>query len=295
MIHIKSFSKPWITENIQKLIDKKNKKFCIKKKNNSKANKDKYKTSRIMMENAITIEKNKYYQRILENINNNTKKRWDAIRVIINRKKINKTSCVIPSEILGNHYANVAHKLAEKLPAMTVDDIPSSSENFKFPITDKKFEFQAVSEREVYELILKLDINKGPGIDGLDIKSLKSIAHIIAPHLSLLFNQCVINGTYPQYLKIAKCIPVYKGSPLDPLLPINYRPISILTALNKVFERSLHKQLSDYLEENKLLPRFQYAYRKQHNTSQALLDFTDYITQKIIEKEITIAIFMDLS
>ena len=137
--------------------------------------------------------------------------------------------------------------------------------------------------------------NKGPGPDGLDIKSLKSIAHIIAPHLSLFFNQFMVNGIYPQYLKTAKCIPVYKGYPLDPLLPVNYRPISILSAINKVFEHSLHKQLSEYLEDNKLLPRFQYGYRKHHNTSQAILDLTEYIKQKINNNEITVAIFMDLS
>ena len=295
-VHMKTFSKPWITDDVQKLIDKKNKNFCIKKKNNSEDNKHKYKTSKIVMENAIGIEKEKYYQKILKNINNCNKKRWDTMRIIINRKKVNKAPCVIPSEILGKHYENVAPKLAKELPDMTLDDIPSTSiNNAKIPITDKKFEFKAIQEREIYENILKLDTNKGPGIDGLDIKSLKSIAHIIAPHLSLLFNQSIINGIYPHYLKIAKCVPVYKGSPLDPLLPVNYRPISILSAINKVFERSLHKQLSEYLEDNKLLPRFQYGYRKQHNTSQAILDFTEIIKQQMNNKEITIAIFMDLS
>ena len=295
-VHIKSFCKPWITAAVQKLIDKKNKNFCIKKKNNNEKNRQKYKRSKIIMETAIGIEKDKYYQNIITNINNCNKKRWDAMRIIINRKKLNKAPCVIPSDILGKHYENVAPKLAMELPEMKLDDIPSTSKNnAKIPKTDKKFEFKAIQEREIYENILKLDINKGPGKDDLDIKSLKAIAHIIAPHLSLLFNQFINDGIYPQYLKTAKCIPIYKGSPLDPLLAVSYRPISILAAINKVFERSLHKQLSEYLEENKLLPRFQYGYRKQHNTSQAILDFSEYIKQQLNNKEITIAIFMDLS
>ena len=76
-------------------------------------------------------------------------------------------------------------------------------------------------------------------------------------------------------VKIAKCIPIYKGTPLDPYDPVNYRPISILTALNKIFERILHSQLSKYIEDNELLPKFQYGYRKQHNTSQTILDYSD--------------------
>ena len=132
-------------------------------------------------------------------------------------------------------------------------------------------------------------------MDDIDTKSLKSIADIISPHLATLFNQSINNGIYPQCLKIAKCVPIFKGSPLDPSLPVNYRPISVLTSVNKTFERVIHNQISKYLEKNNLLPPFQYGYRKQHNTSQAILDYTDYITKAREQKLVTIAVFMDLS
>ena len=81
------------------------------------------------------------------------------MRVIINRKKVSKAPCTIPSDILGKYYENVAPKLASELPNMKLDDIPSTSKNnAKIPITDKKFEFKAILEREIYENILKLDI-----------------------------------------------------------------------------------------------------------------------------------------
>ena len=102
-------------------------------------------------------------------------------------------------------------------------------------------------------------------------------------------------GIYPQNLKVAKCIPINKGAPSDPSDPVNYRPISILTAINKIFERILHNQLSQYLEIYGLLPPFQYGYRKFHNTCQAIADYTDYITKQISNKLCTIAVFMDLS
>ena len=96
-------------------------------------------------------------------------------------------------------------------------------------------------------------------------------------------------------MKIARCVPVYKGNQLDPEQAVNYRPISILNAINKVFEKLIHKQLISYLEEEKILPQFQFGYRKQHNTGQAILDYTDHVTKSLQEGLVTVAIFMDLS
>ena len=279
-VHSKTLSKPWITLEVQDLIDKKNVRFSKKCKNKTSKNKKKFKEAKEKMDKAINNEKDKYYKNLLESTNNNTKKKWNAIRIIINRKKLEKTNCDIPNNVLGEHYATIAEKLAQQLPNLSPEDIPCTSKDINyesFPM--QKFMFNYTSEREVYENILQLDSTKGPGLDNFDIKSLKSIADIISPHLACLFNQSIEQGIYPNCFKIAKCVPVFKGSPLDPSLPINYRPISILNAINKTFERILHKQLSIYLEENKLLPNFQYGYRKQHNTSQAILDFTDYVSK----------------
>ena len=64
---------------------------------------------------------------MLERTNNNIKEKWHAIRVIINRKKIEQNSCVVPNNVLGQHYSTVADKLAAKLPKISNDDIPSTS------------------------------------------------------------------------------------------------------------------------------------------------------------------------
>ena len=93
----------------------------------------------------------------------------------------------------------------------------------------------------------------------------------------------------------SKIYPIYKITPLDHYDPVNYRPISILTGIFKNFKHILHSQLSKYMEDNKLFPKFQYGYRKQHNTSQAILDYTDYIAKPISHELITISISLDLS
>ena len=295
-VHSKTHSKPWMTPAVLKLIEHKNYRYSKKLKSKTQANRDKFRKAKKDMEELIKKEKDLYYKNLLENQSNNVRQRWNAIRLIINRKKVDQNNCIIPNNILGEHYSTVAERLATKLPHITKDDIPSTSKVKKsINKTRQTFTFREVNEREVYENILKLDNNKGPGIDNIDTKSIKLIADIISPHLTSLFNLSVEEGVYPQCFKIAKCVPIYKGSPLDPSLPVNYRPISILTSVNKTFERIMHTQISEYMEKNNLLPSFQYGYRKQHNTSQAILDFTDHITKACEQKLVTIAVFMDLS
>ena len=109
------------------------------------------------------------------------------------------------------------------------DDIATSSsfDNFNIKSTLNGFSFASTTNREIYELVLQLDCSKGPGTDEIDNKSRRSVANLIAPHLALLFNQSILEGIYPQCFKTARCVPIFKGFPLDPSLPVNYRSISM--------------------------------------------------------------------
>ena len=86
-VHSKTLSKPWITPDIQKLIDKKNIRYSKKAKNNTEENKTKFKEAKAIMDEAIEKQKDKYYKTLLEDNNNNARQKWNAIRMIINRKK----------------------------------------------------------------------------------------------------------------------------------------------------------------------------------------------------------------
>ena len=292
-IHNKAFSKPWMNEEILKLIKKKNKLYSRKVKSDSKDIRSKFKAIKRELEDKIKSEKRSYYMDLLSKKNKTCKERWDTIRSIINRKRPTQT-CMVANDTLGKHYSTVAKKLADGLPNLSDNDIPTTSSTTEC-ITNHRFNFSFVQERNVYENIIKLDVNKGPGIDELDVKSTKMIADILSPHLTILFNHSIHMGIYPDIFKTARCVPIFKGIPLDPEEPINYRPISVLNTINKVFERLIHEQLVKYLERNNLLPGFQYGYRKRHSTSQAILDYTDHIIRTLNQRCIAISVFMDLS
>ena len=100
-------------------------------------------------------------------------------------------------------------------------------------------------------------------------------------------------GTFPDKLKIAKVIPIFKKG--DPSLFENYRPISLLPAISKVLEKIIALQLSSYFETNKLLFDNQYGFRPKHSTEHAALELIDRIINKMDTNEIPLNIFLDLS
>ena len=124
-------------------------------------------------------------------------------------------------------------------------------------------------------------------------KLLKVIAPVIIKPLTLLINQVLNTGLFPDKLKIAKVIPIYKKG--DPQLFENYRPISLLPTISKVLEKIIHKQLSSYFDEYGLFFPNQYGFRPKHSTEYAALELIDRIINKMDKNEIPIDIFLDLS
>ena len=107
------------------------------------------------------------------------------------------------------------------------------------------------------------------GVDGISSKLIKIIEPAIIKPLTLLINQVLNTGIFPDELKIAKVIPLFKKD--DPKLLKNYRPISLLPTISKVIEKIIFTQLSTYFNENKLIFDNQYGFRPKHSTEYAAL------------------------
>ena len=95
------------------------------------------------------------------------------------------------------------------------------------------------------------------GSDEISTRFIKLSGSILIPALEYLFNLVISKGEYPDSLKIAKVIPIFKSG--DPSKTNNYRPISVLCSINKILEKILHKRLTDYLEKFKILYKYQYG------------------------------------
>ena len=145
--------------------------------------------------------------------------------------------------------------------------------------------------------ILKIFDNLKPkqsvGHDNLSMAILKKIAPHISSPLALVINQSLNTGIFHSEPKIALVNPVYKKG--DKHIFDNYRPISLLPALSKLFEKIVYNQLSEYFNKKKLFYKSQYGFRKHHSTEFACLEFIDRTLHELDKGEFTISIFIDLS
>ena len=189
---------------------------------------------------------------------------WDTINYIINKKRPSSHIEEIsvnnkyhqPSSIanhLNNYFCNVASDLATCLP--------KSNRHFKSYLTQckEKLSFTQVSEVEVFLFLENLDRKKSFGIDKVHPFLLSVGALEITKPLTHLINLSLIQGKFPDSLKIAKVVPVFKQG--SHMLCTNYRPISVLPALSKIFEKCLLNQLMFYITFHDVFAPNQYGFR----------------------------------
>lgn len=136
------------------------------------------------------------------------------------------------------------------------------------------------SEAEILKTIKSLKNSNSLGYDNFPTKFIK-------------LSETLITGIYPDALKIAKVIPIFKKG--DPTSTNNYRPISVLSPIKKVFEKILYSRLNKYIDKSKLLYKYRYGFRKNHSTEHALIELVDHIRLSIGKSKMTCGIFIDLS
>ena len=125
---------------------------------------------------------------------------------------------------------------------------------------------------------------------------LKSIKSEISEAIAIIINQSILTRIFPDQVKLAKVKPLYKKG--DKYCFNNYRPISLLPTISKIFERVMYKQLYQYFNENKLLCEQQYGFRSQHSTELAAVKLVDHVIKEIdSNKKVNtpVALFLDLS
>jgi hypothetical protein len=115
----------------------------------------------------------------------------------------------------------------------------------------------------------------------------------LAPIITTAFNNSINKQIYPSTLKLTRIAAIFKNK--DKTLPENYRPISILPIIAKIFDTLINDQLISHLLTNNILSKYQYAFRPQSDTTLTLTTIIDHILLEQSKKHHTLAIFIDMT
>ena len=153
------------------------------------------------------------------------------------------------------------------------------------------FIFKSVDAVEVICIINSLDAKKGSGPYSIPGDVLKALKANLCHPLKSIINMSFATGIYPDQLKTAKVIPIFKKG--DKLLVSNYRPISLLSNINKIFEKLVYSRLYSFLELHNCIYELQFGFRARHSTQHALASLTEMVRQALDGGNFACGIFVD--
>ena len=233
------------------------------------------------------------------------RKTWQAINALLNRRRrsskpinklkdpqINNSIVDDPSRIpniINKYFSSVGNNLATKMPQAKYSYMKYLN-NSKSP--DTSFFFEPVTSHEVKLEILSIPKNKSHGLYSCPTQLLKCSCDIISPVLANLLNKSISLGAYPSKLKMSKIIPIYKAD--DETDACNYRPISLLSNFNRIFEKIMYNRMKVFIEKHQLLYSSQYGFRQAHSTEHAILDMVETIRTNMEKRLFSCGVFIDL-
>ena len=138
----------------------------------------------------------------------------------------------------------------------------------------------------------QMKTTKSSGYDKISMRLLQAAGSSILDPLAYIFNQSIRTRIFPDDWKIAKVTPIHKADEKN--LCSNYRPVSVISTVPKLFEKAVYKQLMQYLEQHQIISKFQSGFRASHSTEILLLQVTNNWLRNMDAGLINGVLFLDL-
>lgn len=293
--------KPWMTQGLVRCIRNRDRMHHSLKRNpENSILQTTYKRYRNYLNKLLKKLKRAYDKNELQKAKNNPKATWKAIKAITN----SSSQRLSPNELLkltndpkssanqvNTFFTDIGRQLASQ-----VSPLPRSDNNVKIPPhqpPSQSLVLLPVDESQIEGLISSLRSNCASGYDNISAKILKDSKSILKLPITHIFNRAIEAGTFPDALKIAVVHPVFKSG--DRANVTNYRPISVLSSLSKIFERILNSCLVTYLTKHKIIAANQFGFRPGISTEDAVADLTKSLINYMDKGMKCYGIFLDLS
>ena len=234
----------------------------------------------------------------LDNCGADGKKFWHSIKSVIpSNKGSAKRDILLKNEGVKLEKNSVAHFIndyfinigkttynldlsgnpAETLPTETDSDVGWVPDEF--------------GVHEVLRIVKDINTSKSSGLQHISSYIVKEVFTALIDQVIFMFNLSLRTSIFPEAWKNALVIPLPKSGDLTQVA--NYRPISLLPLPGKILEKLIHKQFTDFIEDNSLLTNFQHGFRKQHSTIHSVTQLTNFVNEKMDRGLPTLAAFVD--
>jgi len=304
-IRVRTRNKNWITPLVLEKMKERKKAYDVFKKDPTNVSKKtRYMNTKKAVEKLLKEEKSKFVSKKIEEAGNNCRKVWKIIKHDLSNTTDDGKSTTISSVIdkngkavvssidIANTFNNFFNNVGENIVKDIKRNASANCSQFKI-YNDKTLFFSPVSEQEVYEIIMSLNKNATPGIDKITVSDLQELVLLISSPLTKMINKCLSDGIFPESLKKAYIIPIHKQGKKDECG--NYRPISILNSLSKVFEKVINLKIRNFIQNTIGFDENQYGFLEKSGTESAIAATLEQIYDALDEGYYVGAVFIDLT
>lgn len=283
--------KPWMTSELLKLVKKRNKMYKQFLKNRNQECLVQFKQFRNFVNKQIRIEKTNYYEALFTSTSQ-VGAMWKNLNTLLDRKAVSDEieSITLNGKILRGE--SLANEFNKYLVSQCPRTLHGQNLTASFAIKDSMF-LSPTDSNEVKSIFLNLKNSKCVDNDGVQVRPVKYVIDVLTPYITHIYNRCLVSGVFPNRLKVAKVLMIFKGGDKNKLS--NYRPISILPVFSKALERIIFVRIHSFFMTHQVITNCQFGFMSGRSTEMALLHAKEIIIRNMEEKLLTLGIFLDFS
>uniref|UniRef100_A0A8C7XUM2 Reverse transcriptase domain-containing protein n=1 Tax=Oryzias sinensis TaxID=183150 RepID=A0A8C7XUM2_9TELE len=292
---------PWLTAGLQNACKKKNNLYKKFLKQRTRESEQRYKSYKNKLTEITRYSKKVYFNNLLNENKYNVKRVWEILNNIIKNGTKKRTypdyftdekgqsyDINEAANGLNNYFVNVGPELAAEIPKCKT----SKDNNPPIDRIPHSIFLSDVNENELISIVNNFKSKNSKDCEDIDMKVVKKVIHSVAKPLTYICNLSLQTGRFPNQMKIAKVIPIYKSG--DKHQFTNYRPVSLLPQFSKILEKIFNDKLALFIEKYNIINENQYGFRENRSTSLAIIDAVEEITNALDKKKYAAGIFIDL-
>ena len=289
IVTIRPMDPPWMHNQIRKEIRERKKLHKLAKTYNNENDWARFRAQRNLVNNLVKDAKISHFKKLatsLQQGNLNSKQWWTVT------KQDSDISCIIQND----NYYTTPHDKATTInnffcSQSTVDDSHASLPPMELPA--ESLGIIQISTQDVEDVLKLLNVSKASGSDLISPRLLKEGAPVLSTHLANLFNKSIETSVFPSQWKLANVIPVHKKG--DRTDASNYRPISLLSCLGKVFEKCVFKHMYNFLNNHNKITPVQSGFTPGDSAVYQLIDLYDTFCRALDDGKEVRVVFCDIS